>query len=113
MVRIGNTLTQVTANTTNTLTVADPVTAANDTVIYPGEGGSAGQDVYSTLILGAEAYGVTEVSGGGLRHIVKQLGSSGTADPLDQRASCGWKATRVAEILVPQYLVRIESTASA
>ena len=70
------------------------------------------KDVYSTLILGDDAYGVTEITGGGLQHIVKQLGSSGSADPLDQRATCGWKATKTAEILVPQYMVRIETTAT-
>ena len=68
--------------------------------------------VYSTLVLGANAYGVTEVTGGGLRHIVKQLGSAGTADPLDQRATVGWKAIKTAEILVPNYMVRIESASS-
>ena len=65
--------------------------------------------VYSTLILGDNAYGVTEISGGGLQHIVKQLGSAGTSDPLDQRATAGWKATKVAERLVENYMVRIES----
>ena len=70
---------------------------------------ASARDVYSTLILGADAYGVTEVSGGGLQHIVKQLGSSGTADPLNQRATAGWKATKVAERLVEQYMVRIET----
>ena len=65
--------------------------------------------VYSTLILGDNAYGVTEIEGGGLEHIVKQLGSAGTADALNQRASCGWKATKVAERLVEQFMVRIES----
>lgn len=65
--------------------------------------------VYSTLILGDNAYGVTEISGGGLEHIVKQLGSAGTADALNQRATAGWKATKVAERLVEQYMVRIES----
>lgn len=65
--------------------------------------------VYSTLIIGDNAYGVTEVEGGGLQHFVKQLGSAGTNDPLDQRATCGWKATKVAERLVEQYMVRIES----
>lgn len=38
--------------------------------------------VYSTLVLGANAYGTTSVEGGGLETIVKQLGSAGTADPL-------------------------------
>lgn len=112
MVNIGGTVTQVTANTTSQLTVADNVTAADNTVIYPGEGGKDGADVYSTLILGDDAYGVTEITGGGLQHIVKQLGSAGSGDPLNQRATVGWKATKTAEILVQQYMVRIEATAS-
>ena len=70
------------------------------------------RDVYSTLILADDAYGVTDISGGGLQHIVKQLGSAGSGDPLDQRATVGWKATKTAEILVQQYMVRIETTAS-
>ncbi len=74
--------------------------------------GASSRDVYSTLILGANAYGVTEVSGGGLEHIVKQLGSAGTADPLNQRATAGWKATKVAERLVEEYMVRIETTST-
>ena len=74
--------------------------------------GAGGVDVYSTLIMGADAYGTTEVTGGGLQHIVKQLGSAGTADALNQRATCGWKATKVTELLVPQYIVRIETTAT-
>lgn len=74
--------------------------------------GNGGRAVYSTLILGDNAYGVTEVSGGGLQHIVKQLGSAGTGDPLDQRATAGWKATKVAERLVETYMVRIESAST-
>ena len=71
--------------------------------------GAGSRAVYSTLILGDNAYGVTEISGGGLEHIVKQLGSAGTADALNQRATAGWKATKVAERLVENYMVRIES----
>ena len=69
-------------------------------VIFPGEAGREGRDVYATLVLGANAYGTTEIKGGGLEHIVKQLGSSGTADPLNQRATAGWKGTKTAERLV-------------
>ena len=65
--------------------------------------------VFSTLVLGEGAYGVTEITGGGLQTIVKQKGSAGTGDPLDQRSSVGWKAMKTAEILVPNYMVRIES----
>lgn len=79
----------------------------------PSGTGAVAADVYVTLILGDDAYGVTEIEGGGLQHIVKPLGSAGSADPLNQRSTVGWKATRAAKILVPQYMVRIESGATA
>lgn len=75
----------------------------------PANGNSAYHSVFATLFLGDGAYGVTEISGGGLQTIVKQKGSAGTADPLDQRSSVGWKAIKTAELLVPNYLVRVES----
>ena len=65
--------------------------------------------VFGTLIFGDGAYGVTEITDGGLQTIVKQKGSAGTADPLDQRSSVGWKAIKTAELLIPNYLVRVES----
>ena len=111
-VRIGETITTVTANTTSQMTVEDAITCADNAVIYPGETGANGEKIYSTLIIADNAYGVTEITGGGMQHIVKQLGSAGTADPLDQRATVGFKATHTAEILIPQYLLRIETTAS-
>lgn len=94
------------------LTLSAAATIAKDKIISPKGGGADGRDVYVTLVLGADAYGVTEVAGGGLQHIVKQLGSAGTGDPLDQRATAGWKATKVAERLVEEYMVRIESTST-
>lgn len=74
--------------------------------------GASSRDVYSTLVIGDDAYGVTDISGGGLEHIVKQLGSAGTADPLNQRATVGWKATKTAVRLVEEYMVRIETCSS-
>ena len=65
--------------------------------------------VFGTLIFGEGAYGNTEIAGGGMETIVKQKGSAGTADPLDQRSSVGWKGQKTAEILVEQYMVRVES----
>ena len=67
--------------------------------------------VYSTIVLAAHAYGVTKIEGGGLQHIVKQLGEGD--DPLNQRATTGWKATRTAKRLVEEYMVRIESLTPA
>lgn len=71
-----------------------------------------GVSVFSTLVIGKNAYGTTEIEGGGLQHIVKPLGSSGAADPLNQRSTVGWKAMKTAVMLVQQYMVRIESSAS-
>lgn len=71
-----------------------------------------GVSVFSTLVIGKNAYGTTEIEGGGLQHIVKPLGSSGAADPLNQRSTVGWKALKTAVMLVQQYMVRIESSAS-
>jgi N4-gp56 family major capsid protein len=68
--------------------------------------------IYGTLVIADGAYGVTELTGGGLETIVKQLGSAGVADPLNQRSSVGWKATKTAEILVDAYMLRIEHVAS-
>ena len=111
-VLIGDNYRKITANTTTTMTLDSAITAADNAVIYPGEAGAKGRDAYSTLLLGADAYGVTEITGGGLQHIVKQLGSAGTSDPLNQRATAGWKATKTVERLVEQYMLRIETAST-
>ena len=80
--------------------------------IWAKAAASSTLDVYSTLIIGANAYGVTEIQGGGLQHFVKSLGSAGTADPLDQRSTVGWKATKAAVRLVEDYMVRIETVST-
>ena len=64
--------------------------------------------VFGCLFMGDGAYGTTEVEGGGLQTIIKQLGSSGVADALNQRSSIGWKGGKTAEILVEPYLLRVE-----
>lgn len=70
--------------------------------------GTGSIDVYCTIIFGQNAYGITRVSGEALKNIVKPLGSAGSADPLDQRATSGWKATFVAKILNEDFIQRIE-----
>lgn len=64
--------------------------------------------VFGTLFVAEGAYGTTNITGGGLETIIKQLGSAGVADALNQRSSVGWKATKTAEILVDAYMVRVE-----
>lgn len=75
--------------------------------IFKGDGCPEGLAVFATLVIGKSAYATTEVEGGGLQHIVKQLGYGD--DPLNQRSSTGWKAIKTAERLVEQYMVRIEA----
>lgn len=87
-------------------------TVKADSIIYPGGAGADGRPIYSTLFIGQNAYGVTNITGGGLETILKQKGSAGTGDPLDQRSTVGWKATQTAEILSPEFMVRVETTCS-
>ena len=68
--------------------------------------------IYCTLVLAENAFGVTSINNGGIETIVKQLGSGGTSDPLNQRSTVGWKLNKVAKILEESYMVRIESAAS-
>lgn len=89
-----------------------PVNITAGTILYPGGGAAGGRDIYATLVFGQNAYGVTRVENGGLESIIKQKGSAGTSDPLNQRSTVGWKATQTAEILSNEFLVRIETTCS-
>lgn len=107
-----NTATSLTLCTDSTKTTAASVSCSANDIIYPGEAGSEGIDVYATLIFGENAYGTTALANGGLEHIVKQLGSAGSSDPLNQRATVGWKATKVTVRLVEAFMIRIETAAS-
>lgn len=81
--------------------------------IFEGVGAS-GADVASVIVLGQYAYGVTSLKGAKPRVIVKLAGSAGTADPLDQISTVGWKMDGFgAKLLQPEYAVRIECGFSA
>ena len=76
--------------------------------------GLTGADVYGTIIVGRGAYGTPELSGESSPDIiVHQVGSAGTADPLNQRWTAGWKATHVTRRLAEEALVRIEHGVTA
>lgn len=74
-------------------------------VVKGGSGGNLG--VFLTMVLGKDAYATTKVSGLGLEHIFKPLGSGD--DALNQRCSVGWKATKACIRVKEQNMVRIES----
>lgn len=78
--------------------------------IFEGAGAS-GVDVASTVVLGRYAYGYTGLKGVHRpRVIVKNKGSAGTGDPLDQISTVGWKLDAFGvKMLQPEYAVRIET----
>ena len=61
--------------------------------------GMSGADIYEVIMLGKEAYGLSELSALSAQLIVKPLGSGGTSDPLNQVSTVGWKAALAATIL--------------
>ncbi len=105
---------------TDTVTVEETLSSiAADAVVYTTDAGSLddnkrAMDVHSTLVFGADAYGVIDVDGQGcVQTIVKPIGSGGATDPLDQRATVGAKvAAYTAKILNNLWLVRIEHAVS-
>lgn len=76
--------------------------------------GASGADVASVIVLGQYAYGVTHWKGANVRTIIKEHGTAGTADPLDQIMTVGWKMDGFGvKLLQPEYAVRIETGVSA
>ena len=81
--------------------------------IFEGKGES-GANVASVIVLGKYAYGITSLKGSKPSVIVKPAGSAGTADPLDQISTVGWKMDGFGvKMLQPEYAVRIECGFSA
>lgn len=94
---------------TNAKIFADATTAATAGFKVSGSGKN---DVYASLIIAAESYGLCPLAGQAMQTYVKALGSAGTADPLEQRSTVGWKATTTTQILNQSWLIRLESLAS-
>ena len=65
-------------------------------------------DVYSHLILAQNAYATVPLQKGNTKNIIKKMGSAGTEDALDQRATSGWKMARTAKILNDNLMNRVE-----
>lgn len=109
--------------TTKTITLSAGVTnaIAADTIVYSEDAGAvdastkAGLDVHASLIFGDESYGITDIAGDGTVEIItKELGSAGSADPLNQRATVGAKIEAYASVLLNNaWLVRVEHAVTA
>lgn len=80
--------------------------------IFKGAGAN-GADVYGTMIIGRDAYGVPKLEGEGQpRIIIKSAKESGNADPLEQRNTVGWKAFMTAVRLNELSMIRLEHGAT-
>ena len=79
--------------------------------IVPTGGGAEGANVYATVIYGQNAYGDIELGVGGenVKIIINPPGSSGAADPLEQRGTIAWKVKGFCcTILQDAFIVRVE-----
>lgn len=91
------------------LTIQRPhATIGSGKTVYPGGAGENNEPVFANICFGKDAYGDIEIDGESAHVIVKPKGSGGTADPLDQRSTIGWKAAYAAKVLMEDYIVRIE-----
>lgn len=76
--------------------------------------GASSADVYCSMIIGKDAYGVIDIEGSSKPEtIIKAAGSAGTADPLNQRSTAGWVAMFTAKRLNELAMVRLETGATA
>ncbi len=97
---------------------------------YTLAGSGSAYTVYSALFIGAESYGVYgmgdltpnfNMDGSGAEYknmtgmkvkpvniIIKDLGSAGTADPLNQRGTLAWKCAHIAKILNSAWIRDLE-----
>ena len=84
----------------------------NDPVVQTGTD-TNDYNVYLTILMAMDAYATTTLRGkGGIKTIVKPLGSGGTSDPLNQFGTLGWKTISGCAILNEAWLIRLESVAT-
>jgi N4-gp56 family major capsid protein len=72
--------------------------------LWTTEGYVSGSN-YSCPIIAQNAYGMVDIEGGNAKSIIKAFGSGGTSDPLNQRATAGWKEWEVFRILNDAFLI--------
>lgn len=69
-------------------------------------------DVYSLFVCGMQAVAGVGLSGGNGGVIRKALGSGGTSDPLDMKATVGWKQYDARAVLNQNFFVELQAGAS-
>jgi len=69
-------------------------------------------NVYSTILVAKNAYGLVDLDKGTVKSIVKTPGTSDTSNPLNQFSTAGWKLLYTAKILDESKIIRIQSLAT-
>lgn len=80
--------------------------------VYADGGVGGVVDVYTALVLGMNSFGVVNLAKQNLQTVFKPLGSAGTADPLNQQSSMGWKVTFGVKRLYEAFMLRYECSTS-
>lgn len=70
-----------------------------------GTGVTASASIYTTSIMGSDAFGVTELQS--LKTYVKPFGSAGAGDPTDKVATAGWKTLFGTAVLNSTFFVNL------
>lgn len=104
------------ANYPNQTTVLDGEWGSTGNVrwLYTSVGSvsSAATPVYNNFIIGKEAYAVVHLGAESGDFFIEPLGSGGSADPLHQRGTVGWKHPFVARILNDAFMINLMATHS-
>ena len=91
-------------------------TTGNSTCIKPTGGGNS-IDVHASIIYGQDAFGMVTLGSAkrpNIKIILKQVGSSGSNDPLDQRGSVAWKVPFFAvAVIQDDFICRVEHGVTA
>lgn len=86
-------------------------TRSTTSKVFTGAG-SGGINVYSTLFFGKNAFGIAKIDGQNtIEHIYHGIGD-GSADPLNQYWTSGWKVTFAVKILQDNFMLRLEHATS-
>lgn len=75
--------------------------------------GGSKVDLYTTQFIGKDAYCRVSLNNKNVEVIIKELGSAGTADPLNQNMTVGWKARVGTLIMYAEKLINYYSGATA
>jgi N4-gp56 family major capsid protein len=81
--------------------------------VFADAGAGSTVDVYTALCFGQDAFGIVNLAGHNLQTVFKPLGSAGTADPLNQQQTMGWKVTFGVKILQQGFMLRWEGATSS